>query len=189
LALASTVCIVAIAPPNRLLVDSLADIDHPPLLSWATVTLLSIAGVLVMHARMFHNRAYTSKLWLGAFGVLVYSLSVCVVDFFQTRVGDDTGIPALQKQAQVALSILWASLGFCAFGFGVVRGRALARIGGLALLCLATLKVFIFDLAALDTSYRVLSFVGLGVLLLVSSYTYQRVVHQDDRNDRSPSPA
>jgi hypothetical protein len=42
-------------------------------------------------------------------------------------------------------------------------------------------------LAALDASYSVLSFVGLGILLLVSSYVYQRVFRDDDHNDRPQS--
>jgi uncharacterized membrane protein len=41
---------------------------------------------------------------------------------------------------------------------------------------LAAAKVFIYDLAFLNTSYRVLSFIGLGVLLLACSYLYQRVI-------------
>ena len=35
-------------------------------------------------------------------------------------------------------------------------------------------KVFAFDLATLDRIYRVSSVIGLGVLLLVTSYLYQR---------------
>ena len=42
----------------------------------------------------------------------------------------------------------------------------------LALLGLATAHVFVYDLASLHASYRVLSFVGLGALLLASSYAY-----------------
>ena len=49
------------------------------------------------------------------------------------------------------------------------------RRAGLALLGLATAKVFIVDLAALDVAYRVLSLVGLGVLLLVSALVYARL--------------
>jgi len=50
-----------------------------------------------------------------------------------------------------------------------------ARIFGLALLGLVTLKVFIVDLAALDVAYRVLSFVALGILLLGAAYLYSRL--------------
>jgi uncharacterized membrane protein len=38
---------------------------------------------------------------------------------------------------------------------------------------MATGKVFIFDLSYLDVAYRVLSLMGLGVLLLGGAYVYQ----------------
>ena len=48
---------------------------------------------------------------------------------------------------------------------------------------LATTKVFLYDLASLDATYKVASFIGLGVLLLASSYVYQRLKPQ--RLDRA----
>jgi uncharacterized membrane protein len=47
------------------------------------------------------------------------------------------------------------------------------REAGLALLALATAKVFVFDLSYLDVSYRVISLMGLGLLLLGGAYAYQ----------------
>jgi uncharacterized membrane protein len=35
-------------------------------------------------------------------------------------------------------------------------------------------KVFAVDLAELDRAYRIVSIVGLGMMLLVTSYLYQR---------------
>jgi hypothetical protein len=35
-------------------------------------------------------------------------------------------------------------------------------------------KVFLFDLAALDVAYRVISFIVLGLLLLASAWLWQR---------------
>jgi uncharacterized membrane protein len=72
------------------------------------------------------------------------------------------------------LSIAWVLMGAAAFAVGVVRGVSLARVFGLGLLSLATAKVFLFDLAALDVAYRVLSFIGLGGVLLASSFVASR---------------
>ena len=46
---------------------------------------------------------------------------------------------------------------------------------GLGLLALATAKVFLYDLASLDAVYRVMSFIVLGILLLLSAYAYRRL--------------
>ena len=49
------------------------------------------------------------------------------------------------------------------------------RLGGLALLALAVAKVYTYDLAELDELSRVLSFIALGLLLLVGAFAYQRI--------------
>ena len=58
---------------------------------------------------------------------------------------------------------------------GLVRRQATVRLGGLALLAVAIVKVWTYDLAELDELARVLSFVGLGLLLLVGSFAYARI--------------
>lgn len=109
-----------------------------------------------------------------AIALAVYLLSVGVVDHFQGRVTGVTALASLQKQGQVSLSILWAALGGGAFVAGVIHWTGTLRVAGLVLLALATTKVFLYDLASLDATYNVPSFIGLGVLLLASSYAYQR---------------
>jgi uncharacterized membrane protein len=175
LALGALLTISEVAPPTRLAVNELTLIDHPLYWSGATAAIGSIVVALLIFQRVFDSRAEVR--WAGALAAVagVYLLSVGLVDEFQRRVGGPTALEELQKQAQVGLSILWAVLGVGAFVFGVVRWRATARGIGLALLALATGKVFIYDLASLDAAYRVLSFIGLGILLLVSAYVYQRV--------------
>jgi uncharacterized membrane protein len=49
------------------------------------------------------------------------------------------------------------------------------------LLTVAVGKVFLYDMAALDQGYRVLSFVVLGLLLLAGAYAYQRMRHNGPR--------
>jgi uncharacterized membrane protein len=48
------------------------------------------------------------------------------------------------------------------------------RLAGMALLGLVVLKVFAVDMRALSAGYRIISFVGVGALLLAISLLYQR---------------
>ncbi len=105
----------------------------------------------------------------------MYLLSVGVVDEFQRQVMPGGDVYTLQKQAQVALSILWSALGGLALAAGVLRWQRAVRAFGLGLLALATAKVFLYDLQSLDATYKVASFIGLGLLLLASSYVYQHL--------------
>lgn len=175
-----------VAPLDRLLVDPYEQITHPLLWSGATAALLSLAAILSLAAWLSRRHLWSRRFALGAGVFLVYALSVGVVDEFQRHVGASSDIEGLRKQAQVALSILWAALGGGAFVVGIVTRMGLLRASGPALLGAATTKVFLYDLAALDATYRVPSFIGLGLLLLASSYAYQRLrPAQDESSDWS----
>jgi uncharacterized membrane protein len=62
------------------------------------------------------------------------------------------------------------ALGAATFAVGVVRRRRVARRFGLGLLSLVTVKVFVVDLGSVDVAYRVLSFLGMGLVLLGSAF-------------------
>ena len=66
--------------------------------------------------------------------------------------------------------------GFAALWIGLRGNARIVRLGGLALLCLATAKVFLYDLSNMTGIYRIVSFLGLGVSLILVSLFYQRFV-------------
>ena len=43
------------------------------------------------------------------------------------------------------------------------------------LIAVTATKVFLYDLSALDSMYRVGSLIGFGILLLFGAFAYQRV--------------
>jgi uncharacterized membrane protein len=57
---------------------------------------------------------------------------------------------------------------------GFWRRSALVRWTGLVLLAATVVKVFAFDMRDLGTGYRVVSYLGLGVLLMAVSFAYQK---------------
>ena len=58
---------------------------------------------------------------------------------------------------------------------GLRRDSRPLRLGALTLLLVTVGKVFVYDLAALTSLYRVGSFIGLGLLLLVAAGIWQRM--------------
>jgi hypothetical protein len=105
-----------------------------------------------------------------ASGALVYLGSVAIVDTLGVT---DSG-ESLQM-GQVLLSAFWTLTGLGAIVCGLLRNVKRLRLAGLALLALAVAKVYTYDLAELDELSRVLSFIGLGLLLLVGAFAYQRI--------------
>jgi hypothetical protein len=101
---------------------------------------------------------------------LVYLGSVAIID----TVGVSDSGDSLQM-GQVMLSAFWTLTGLGAVLYGLLRDVKRLRLGGLALLALAVAKVYTYDLAELDELSRVLSFIGLGLLLLVGAFAYQRI--------------
>ena len=63
---------------------------------------------------------------------------------------------------------------------GIARRYAPIRYLAIVLFAATIGKVFLVDLAELDRVYRVLSVIGLGVLLIVASYLYQRFMADED---------
>lgn len=106
---------------------------------------------------------------IGA-AALVYLGSVAIID----TVGVSDSGDSLQM-GQVMLSAFWALTGLGAVVYGLLRDVKRLRLGGLALLALAVAKVYTYDLAELDELSRVLSFIALGLLLLVGAFAYQRI--------------
>lgn len=74
-----------------------------------------------------------------------------------------------------AYSGAWLLLGAALLAWGLRAGRRPVRLAALALVGLASAKVFAVDMADLDGLWRVLSFGGLGLSLIGLSAFYRRV--------------
>ena len=72
------------------------------------------------------------------------------------------------------LSLTWALYATALIVAGIRKDYAPVRYVAIGVFAVTIVKVFVFDLATLDRIYRVSSIIGLGVLLLVTSYLYQR---------------
>ena len=103
-------------------------------------------------------------------GLLVYLGSVAIVD-----ASGATAASGTTQSGQLLLSAFWSATGVAAVVAGLVADRRRLRLGGLGLLGIAIVKVFLVDLATLESIYRVGSFVGLGLLLIGCAFAYQRV--------------
>jgi uncharacterized membrane protein len=113
-------------------------------------------------------------------------LSVEIHDFFRFRAPYHyLGWGESHYAFQLSLSVLWALYASILTGVGIFRRLRGARIMGILLLGATILKVFLVDLSALQTFYRIISFIVLGLLLLAVSYGYNRFKHFIFGEDKS----
>jgi uncharacterized membrane protein len=170
----AAVCFLILAVGHTVLFEAppTAIFDGVPDLAEAAIALAACAaGALALAG--FARRVSTEAAQLAAFAgatLLVYLGSIVIVDTVGVDAGGDT-----RQAGQTWLSAFWTATGLGAVVLGLLRRRADVRIFGLGLLAVAIGKVWIYDLAELEALARVLSFIGLGALLLVGSFAYARI--------------
>jgi uncharacterized membrane protein len=71
-------------------------------------------------------------------------------------------------------SAIWLIYGAVLMGVGFQTRSAFLRWQALILIAFTTIKVFLYDVSQLGGSYRIVSFVALGAVLLGISFVYQR---------------
>jgi ribosomal protein S18 acetylase RimI-like enzyme len=83
-------------------------------------------------------------------------------------------------------SALWLVMGVVLLTLGVWQKSQILRIASAALISVAVLKVFLFDMSELEGVLRALSFIGLGAVLIGIGLFYQRLL---TRAARAKNPA
>jgi uncharacterized membrane protein len=111
----------------------------------------------------------------GTLGLIVPGIVTLLLVSTSFEVARAAGVLASDPTVRrAAVSIWWGlvSVGLIVAGFAA--RRPLARHSGLALLVLATGKACVFDLAEVPQTWRIASFVGLGLLMLGVAVGYAR---------------
>ncbi len=72
------------------------------------------------------------------------------------------------------LTLLWALYAFGLLLAGLARGVRGLRYAGLALFAVVVGKVFLVDLAGLESIYRIVAFIVLGIVLFLAALLYLR---------------
>lgn len=83
-------------------------------------------------------------------------------------------IDNVNYRSSIVLSLLWLIYAIILLIIGFAGSHKEIRIGGIALLILAMLKLFFYDLWRLGTLYRIISSMSMGVVLLLISFAYQK---------------
>jgi uncharacterized membrane protein len=151
-------------------------------LGGALVAIACCAGAALAcwyYGRVVEPKSATVAGFIVATG-FVYLGSVLIIDL----IGAD-GSGEAREIGQSWLSAFWAATGLGAVIWGMVRRSPKARLGGLALLGVAIVKVWTYDLSELEELARALSFVALALLLLAGAFAYQRFKPEEEE-EREP---
>jgi uncharacterized membrane protein len=106
--------------------------------------------------------------------LIVFMLTMEINAFFLLRAARSGAATTAELARQVTISVTWAAYAAGLIGAGFQRRYAPIRYLAIVLFGLTLLKVVTVDLSRLDSIYRIVSSVGLGVLLVTASYLYHR---------------
>jgi hypothetical protein len=103
---------------------------------------------------------------------LAFTFITSEVRFYFININSNSEV--IQNQKELATSIAWIFLSLIFFVVGIWKRVRVYRFISITLFGISILKVFIFDLSFLETIYRIISFIVLGVILIFISFLYQR---------------
>jgi len=105
---------------------------------------------------------------------LVFWFTVAGTDKFFTKYSH------LKEMGSLVISVLWGLYALVLFVTGIMKESSHAKIAGFIMASLTIIKVFFYDLSSLETTYRILSLVALGIILLTISFVYHKKIRKND---------
>jgi uncharacterized membrane protein len=133
--------------------------------------------LLFLLARDSEKLSPNERIVIPASLVLTQVLSIILLSFEVSsyfRYSPAQSFSEIRYAQGLSLSVLWTVYASAMIGAGILKKARILRLMGILLAGAAIIKVFLFDLSALQTIYRIVSFIVLGMILLVVSYLYNR---------------
>jgi len=96
-----------------------------------------------------------------------------------STVDDVTSLRDTQLEQQLGFSLLWTMYAAALTVAGVRRQLPILRYQALVLFGITIAKVFFFDLGFLAGFYRIVSSLGLGIVLLIVAFLYQKFANRE----------
>jgi uncharacterized membrane protein len=118
--------------------------------------------------------AATAVLLINALILLAFSWEIHGYWWLMRWRGHESLFHDYAMYAQFTYSAFFMLFGAALLSIGFLTRSAFLRWQALILLAATIAKVFLSDVSELSRAFRILSFIGLGVLLLCVSFAYQR---------------
>lgn len=131
-------------------------------------------GILLYACYQYTRQKFLSDKYKKVFDLIFHIIILWVVSSELIHWLHIAGSPENYK---TGLSILWASYSLVLIALGIWKNKAHWRIGAMALFGITLIKLFFYDISQLDTISKTIVFISLGVLLLITSFLYNKYKH------------
>ena len=147
---------------------------------------LPLIALLVYATYKLTQRAFMSTLGTLTNTVFKIALHIIILWILSSELLHWMDMYRTAQSYKLGLSILWGCYALLMVVLGIWQGQRFLRLGGMVLFGAALLKLFLYDIAHLNTISKTIVFVSLGVLLLIVSFLYTKykdLIH-DDAQDK-----
>nr|WP_294928866.1 DUF2339 domain-containing protein [uncultured Flavobacterium sp.] len=123
-------------------------------------------GLVLMNSPVTLNDILTSP---------VYPNYKSEIPYLRELIADDFIDLARTKIIKTGFPILWGILAFLFLIIGIGKQAKTIRIIALSLLGLTIAKLFLYDISNISETGKIISFILLGILILIISFVYQKI--------------
>jgi uncharacterized membrane protein len=145
------------------------------------VVAIAILGGIAVLGKRHAAQAEMLFLDIAVVGVnllALIALTLEVSDYFNRQILTGRNAATFYRQVNLerdfSYSAIWLVYGAVLMTVGFRRRSAFVRWQSLILIAFTICKVFLYDVSQLGGSYRIVSFIALGAVLLGISFIYQR---------------
>ncbi|MSR76525.1 MAG: DUF2339 domain-containing protein [Candidatus Ryanbacteria bacterium] len=121
------------------------------------------------------RRLIAPLLFTAMNGMMLWLVSIEVADYFNQQMRRSRAeYLRLINMKRAALSVAWTLYSVALLIIGIIKKSTHARLSAICLFGVVVVKVFLVDTENLNDFYRFISFISLGVILLLSGFLYYR---------------
>lgn len=134
-----------------------------------------VVGMAILTLSVMVMLFKSFKKYIGQEEYQMSTIALVGINFLALLLGTSEILDYFQDQlSNVLLSLYYLVYGAAALTLGIIFKSYFARVVAFILFGISIFKIFLFDTASLSDVFRFISFITLGVILLVSSYAYYR---------------
>jgi uncharacterized membrane protein len=134
------------------------------------VGLAFCAVLLLLNFRFIKDKIFSDGLRKGE-GVLMH---LAILILLSSELIHWLDMAAVENSYKLSLSILWGSYALFLVVIGLLKNLKHIRISAMVLFAVTLIKLFIYDMEDMSTIAKTLVMIILGVLMLVSSFLYNK---------------
>ncbi len=147
-------------------------IYHLVIRYFAFVFLAGIIAVTFEYIKQEFITKYISRKYLSiAFDL---GLSFVILVILSNELIHWTDIYKIDESNKLGLSILWSLFAVTLIVIGIIKRKKHLRIFAISLFAVTLVKLFVYDIAELETIPKTIAFVTTGILLLIASFLYNK---------------